>query len=431
MNDLHLSSDDRNTFQSHLDELSSKITSVLILIVILTGIWSFSIDEILNLTLTQLVPCDESCINIFSPDEWAGTRWLSAAILGIFTAAPFAMAQVYAFAKPGLLPSERRGMIIWMILMWALSISSLIFVLFNFLPWLYGYGHSINNDTGLAGRYDAAEMIRISISIAWAMILILAAMSIVTIAGASRLLWAGNSGWWRLRIHGLMLMLLWLVIPQNLPGLLFSLTIIASGLVEIIGWKSFRAPMPIAYGLKDILDIEGRTHRVLYVDCTCCGTSPSIEPLRGMGLVSYESVCRTTKQQDHLLDVVKRYGTSQIVFSGCMIESLPVEFVDSLRFLGCKIQSLNLSHLSVARTDNNLIDCQLAMAWMRHPWSETSAVKRCLKLIDSENPERVLYGNSIPFGLNMKPGEVWLTAPSESLLQEIEELGIEMTYISN
>ena len=228
-----------------------------------------------------------------------------------------------------------------------------------------------------------------------------------------------------------MLMLLWLVIPQNLPGLLFSLTIVASGLVEIIGWKSFRAPMPIAYGLKDILDVEGRTHRVMYVDCTCCGTSPSIQPLRGMGLLSYESVCRTTKQQDHLLDVVKRYGASQIVFSGCMIDSLPVEYVDSLRFLGCNVQSLNLSHLSVARTDNNLIDCKLAMAWMRQPWSETSAVKRCLKLIDSEKPDRVLYGNSIPFGLNLLPGEVWLTAPSESLLQEIEKLGIVVTYISN
>ena len=104
-----------------------------------------------------------------------------------------------------LLPSERRGMIIWMIMMWILSLSSLVFVLFRFLPWLYSYGHSFNGEIGLVGRYDAAEMLRISISIVWAMILILAAMSVVTIAGASKLLWSGNSGWWRLRIHGIML----------------------------------------------------------------------------------------------------------------------------------------------------------------------------------------------------------------------------------
>ena len=163
MNDLHLSSDDRTPFQAHLDELSRKITSVVILIVILTGIWSISIDEILRYTLNQLDPCSESCINIFSPDEWAGTRWLSAAIMGVLTAAPFAMTQAYGFAKPGLLPSERRGMIIWMILMWILSLSAIVFVLFRLLPWLYGYGHSFNGDTGLVGRYDAAEMLRISI----------------------------------------------------------------------------------------------------------------------------------------------------------------------------------------------------------------------------------------------------------------------------
>ncbi|MGB1474869.1 MAG: twin-arginine translocase subunit TatC [Candidatus Poseidoniaceae archaeon] len=431
MNDLHLSSDDRTTFQEHLDEMSRRITSIVILIVILTGIWSISIDEILRYTLSQLDPCVDECVNIFSPDEWAGTRWLSAAILGVFTAAPFAMTQAYGFAKPGLLPSEKRGMIIWMILMWIVSLSSLVFVLFRFLPWLYGYGHSFNDETGLVGRYDAAEMLRISISIAWAMILVLAAMSVVTIAGASKLLWSGNSGWWRLRIHGFMLMLLWLVIPPNLPGLLFSLTITASGLVEIIGWKSFRAPMPVGYGLKDILDVEGRIHRVLYVDCSCCGTTPSITPLEGMGILSYHSVCRDTEEQDHLIDVVKRFGASQIVFSGCMVESLPVNYLDSLRFLGCSVSTLNLSRLTTIRTDDNLVDCNLAMAWIKDPWSDTSAEKRCVAVIQTHDVSTIIYGEAVPFGLNLQPGEAWLTSPTDSLLNEIEKLGVNLTYSSN
>ena len=431
MSDLHLSSDDRTPFQEHLDEMSRRITSIVILIVILTGIWSISIDEILRYTLTKLDPCNDSCVNIFSPDEWAGTRWLSAAILGVFTAAPFAMTQAYGFAKPGLLPSERRGMVIWMILMWILSLSSLVFVLFRFLPWLYGYGHSFNDDTGLVGRYDAAEMLRISISLAWAMILVLAAMSVVTIAGASKLLWSGNSGWWRLRVHGFMLMLLWLVIPSNLPGLLFSLTILASGLVEVIGWKSFRAPMPVAYGLKDILDIEGGTHRVLYVDCSCCGTTPSIEPLEGMGVLSYKAVCRSAEEQDHLLDSVKRFGASQIVFSGCVIESLPPSCVDSLRFLGCSSKTLNLSHLSAIRTDKNMTDCELAMACLTEPWSDRRASQRCIDLIRNENVRHIYYGEDIPFGLNLQPGEVWLFSPTDSLLNEIKKLGINVTHSSN
>ena len=42
----------------------------------------------------------------FSPDEWAGTRWLSAALLGIFTAAPFAM--VKRMALPNLAYFKRK-----------------------------------------------------------------------------------------------------------------------------------------------------------------------------------------------------------------------------------------------------------------------------------------------------------------------------------
>ena len=51
--------------RDHLDELSRRFTYVVILVIILTGIWSFSIDQILRYTLQQLDPCNQSCINIF------------------------------------------------------------------------------------------------------------------------------------------------------------------------------------------------------------------------------------------------------------------------------------------------------------------------------------------------------------------------------
>jgi Sec-independent protein secretion pathway component TatC len=431
MNDLHLSSDDRSSIQAHLDEFAKRITSIIILVVILTGIWSLSIDEILHHVLLRLDPCSDSCINIFSPDEWAGTRWLSASLLGLFTAAPFAMVQAYTFARPGLLPSERKAFVAWMVIMWGLALCSLVFTVAEFLPWLYVYGHSFNDETGIVGRYDAAEMLMISISIAWAIILVLAAMSVVIIAGMSKLLWSGNAGWWRLRIHSFMLMLLWLIIPDGLPGLLFTLTFIASGLVEVAGFRAFRAPMPIGHGLMDLLDIEGRTHRVLYVDCSCHGTSPKVSPLKGMGHVSYESVCRSSNQQDMLMDVVKRFSADKVVFSGCVIESLPIDYVDSLRFLGCETQSLDLAHLSVIRTDGNSIDADLAMACVQGPWSELSVNQRCKEILSNSKCEAIYFGDRIPFGLNLQPNEAWITNPAPSLVETIEELGIIVNRLSN
>ena len=228
-----------------------------------------------------------------------------------------------------------------------------------------------------------------------------------------------------------MLMLLWLVIPANLPGLLFTLTILASGIVELIGWKSFRASMPIGHGMQELLDFEGRVHRVLYVDCRCCGTSPKIRPLKGMGMVEFTSVCRDSEQQDNLLDVVKRFNATKVVFSGCVVESMPVDYIDSLRFLGCDADSLNLARISVARTDSNDIDCKLAMASQTEPWSEESVVKKCLELLEDSGISTILFGNEIPFGMNLQSDEAWITNPSESLIQKIENLGITMKYCSN
>ena len=189
--------------------------------------------------------------------------------------------------------------------------------------------------------------------------------------------------------------------------------------------------MPVAYGLKEIFDVEGRIHRVLYVDCSCCSTTPSIKPLRGMGSVSYSAVCRDADEQDHLLDVVKRFGATKLVFSGCMIESLPVNYKDSLRFLGCSIQSLNLSHISVIRTDGDLVDCELAMAWLREPWSDSSAEERCLNLIESRNVVKLIHGDTIPFGLNLQPDEIWMSEPNDSLIEKVQKLGKKVTYVSN
>ena len=148
-------------------------------------------------------------------------------------------------------------------------------------------------------------------------------------------------------------------------------------------------------------------------------------------MVGYSAVCRNSEQQDNLLDVVKRFNATKVVFSGCVIESMPIDYIDSLRFLGCDTDSLNLARLSVARTDDNDIDFNLAMASQTKPWSDESAVKRCLSLLEDSEISTIMYGDGIPFGLNMQPDEAWITNPSKSLTQKIEDLGISMKYCSN
>lgn len=431
MNDMYLSTDDRDSFQSHFSELSRRLTSIIILIVILTLVWSFSIDQILNFTLKKLDPCEDSCINIFSPEEWAGTRWLSAGLLAILTSGPFIIIQSYGFAKPGLLPSERKAFLAWLISFWLISIITLLFTLTILIPEFYQYGHSFNAETGLVGKYDAAEMLKISIAITWATILILASTTIVIIAGKLQLLWSGNSEWWRLRIHGMMLMLIWIILPNSLPGLFIGLTLLASGMVEIIGYKQFRKPMPIGYGMKDMLDKEGKLHRVLYADCSCFGTSPKIEPLSGMGVLEMNAVCRSVDEQNLLLDTVKRFNVNQVIFSGCKIDSFAPQFIDTLRFLGCSFKSLDLSHLDAIRTDGSLIDCKLAMASLTDPWSYNQVEIRLKEILLEYNIEKIYHGSEIQFGMNLMTNEGFIKTSDDEIIKSISKVVDDLTYVSN
>ena len=431
MEDIHLSTDDRVEIQVHLQELTKRISTIIILIGILTLIWSLSIDQILNFVLSRLDPCDNSCVNIFSPEEWAGTRWLSAGLLAIFTAGPFIITQIYSFAKPGLLPSERVVLFSWMIFFWIISFFSIYYTMIELLPTVYQYGHSFNEGTGLVGRYDAAEMLKISIAIAWTIILILASSSVVLIAGLMKLLWSGNAEWWRLRIHGMMLMLIWLILPNDLPGLFITLTILAITTVECAGFKHFRNPMPVGYGLKDLLNNDGRIQRVLYADCTCCGVSPKVAPLEGMGVISFNSVCRNEDEQNILLDSIMRFNINQVIFSGCSIQSLPVQLLDSLRFLGCEYRTLDLARLSTIRTDNSDVDFQIAMSTLTDPWSESQMVKRCMDIVFHYNVKSIFYGDKLEFGLNLNSEEAWITSPSDKLLEVLIKNGVRINRSSN
>ena len=431
MSSIHLSSDDRSTMQSHLSELGKRLTSVTILAVILTIIWSFSIDIVLNQVLTRLDPCNGTCVNIFSPDEWAATRWFAAAMMGLLTTAPFAITQAYSFSAPGLLPSERKGFLLWMFTVWILSIIALWLTIMHIIPNLFAWGHTFTEGTRLQGRYDAAEMLRICLSVAWSIVLVLAASMVVSIAGKSRLLWAGNSGWWRFRVHGMMLMLLWISIPSALPGVMISLTIMSIAIVECVGFFYFRAQAPSGHGLQDIFDRDGGIHRVLYADCSCCGTTPSITPLKGMGLAKFDSVCRSSKEQDNLLDLSKRYSVTNLVFSGCLIESLPSNFVESLEFLGIEIKSLNIAHLTTIRTDMNEVDLHLAMASLIDPWSVASSCEKISQIAEGNSIESLYYSDEIPFGFQLKSGEAWITGLNDSQVQLLSNSGINLIPYSN
>ena len=136
-----------------------------------------------------------------------------------------------------------------------------------------------------------------------------------------------------------------------------------------------------------------------------------------MGIVSYNGVCRYNDEQDILLDLLKRFRITDLVFSGCVIESLPSELVNSIQQFGVSIRSLDLAHLATIRTDDTSIDCQLAMAGLNEPWSISSSDDKILKILLEKEIAALHYGDIIPFGLQLSSDEAWISSPTDSLIE--------------
>ena len=64
------------------------------------------------------------------------------------------------------------------------------------------------------------------------------------------------------------------------------------------------------------------------------------------------------------------------------------------------------------------------MAWQIGPWSEKSAIERCVALLQHGNITDVKCGKSIPFGLNLQLNEAWISNPTKLLIRDLENMGL-------
>jgi len=176
--------------------------------------------------------------------------------------------------------------------------------------------------------------------------------------------------------------------------------------------------------------VDGGVNRILYVNCSCYGTTPSIKPLHGMGIIKFQNVCDDKTQQNHLLDIVKKFRVNKLVFSGCNIGELQFNLTQSFKFLAVEISSLDLAHLSTIRTDGDLVDMDLAMAGLVGPWSQKNSDEKIQQIIRHNELKTIHYGKQIPFGMQVVKGQAWIKNPSDLLLQSLEEKGISIVHES-
>jgi Sec-independent protein secretion pathway component TatC len=412
MGGLKLAADEDLPLDNHLSEFSYRASLLLLLVAILTVVWSFQIDSILTYTMRVLDPCLDSCMNVFEPAEWTALRWLSSALLAMISVGPLAIQQIYSFSARGLMPAERRWLLSWLASTWLLACGSIYFTMNYLMPKFFAMGHSVQADVGLIGRYDAAETLGLSLALAWSELMVLIAISALIIAGKTNMVHRENADGWRLRIHGTMVMLLWLVMPDSTPGAWIGIAIIAVTLVEFFAHGPLNQSMPTPFRLKEILDTEGGLRRILMADCACEAACPKNYIPENIGIFSADGLCSRASERDSLLQVIAHSKITDLIITGCDSSPLPDSFKQSLQSLQCDLRGLDLMRIANSRTIKQEpigLDADLAKASMIDPWSKEVVQNKCQEIFMTHNEvEFLISSKPPPFGLQMQPDQAWL-----------------------
>ena len=396
---FQLEHDTSNHVQEHLNELTSRVTFTLFLASITTVVWLTQIDALLQTLLAQIDPCESDCLNLFDPAKWSAVRWMSAVLLGILTVMPIGLYQMWKFTKPGLLPSERMWMKTW-ILAGVLSTIIAVTLTIGFLfPILFDTGHQTHQSMELDAHYDPVHMLSIVIAVIWTEVIVACAVFAMMLAGILGMLNEETADWWRIRIYGLVLLLLLASLPE-FGGLAITLSVLAIATIELSSRKWLRGKVPLFDGFESIMDAEGELRKILLVDCSCNNKAASIpkEINSPIPIYSMNSLCTSPKDRERILEKIIQHRLSDVILRGCSLESLPDSFKSNCNSLGCTLRELNRVRNQEEKKlprSLHITEVELSIASLHDPWPKSKLADRIITVLQNSQVETLILDTRV------------------------------------
>ena len=411
--ELSLSTDSNRPLTSHLDELTGRAGLLLFALLTFSLFWIWWVDEILSYYLQILSPCTvEECMSVYAPAEWVAIRWLSVLLLSTICIIPLICWQMHSFASPGLLPRERRWLRRFIGIGGFLAVSAVLGTTLFALPKLYLWAHTGGNASGVSAAYDAVELLRLSLSIAAVELVFILALLASLIAGITGLLNAATLSWWRWRLHGISLLLIWALLPADLVGprmLLMLISVIALEVSFLPFSSSLQGDQILPAG-DGILDSQAALRRVAIVDCSCSGACTLTDQYAGstcMAKHTAQALCLSAEERDILIQEAMMQRWTDVIITGCDSTPLPEHLRKSMDSLSIQMRGLSLLDIVASRPGGEISskDLQFAMAGLNDPWAEGDIAGR----LDSISRDGKLHvGRKMPWGLVLDKKEYFV-----------------------
>ena len=337
-----------------IEEATSRFGTIILLVLISSLAWIFLVDDVLGYLLSELVPCERSCTNLYDPYSWTRLRWISAFILSFIPLIPFTFYQTYRFLEPGLFLREKKYLFrvfFFVSFFFLLSVYATVTVI---LPALYTWGHASVLGAGFSANYDAVSILYLSVSVVWSIMVLTGYISITLSAGGLNIINRKNIDSWRWSIYSSLFFLIYLTTNFSDIGIQWIvLGIMILILESIISAYSMNFSTDIM-GLNTILDSEYRERNILLVDCSCDGlivndTDVRINPV---GQLSVRNLCDSDSEREVVLDAINYSKITDLIISGCSSDPLPSSFKRSCNYMSCNLSGLNLLSIDSMRTSS-------------------------------------------------------------------------------
>lgn len=342
-----LDSDATTHPQTHLDELSLRVTVWFLVTAVLTLVWSLYVDSVLEHLLRILTPCNGPCMNVYDPAQWSAVRWSTALLLALFSSLPVMLHQIHQFAKPGLMRSEFLALKRWT------RVSSISFLIvayslvFHIIPDVFSMGYNQHLSAGLVAQYDAVQILMVTLYLVWVCWLFFATWLLMFLAGTVGLITRATSDWWRLRIYGIGTLLLIVTLPDHARSMMLPLITVYLVCIEVIGTPWFQKSTSVHGEAKQRFDQEGRRRKYGIIDCSCEGANlhQGHAFVEGFSTFMANGVCRSTEEQERIYEHLIRNGLTDAVVTGCDTMNCPIPFKQNLQTLDVHLHGLNLMRL--------------------------------------------------------------------------------------
>ena len=299
---------------------------------------------------------------------------------------------------------------------------------------IFETGHRTHESMLLDARYDAVHMLSIVIAVIWTEIIVACGIFAMMLAGIVGMLNKESADWWRLRIYGIVLLLLLASLPE-FGGLAVLLSVLAIGSIELSSRKWLHASPPIFQEKKSIMDAEGGIRNVLMVDCACDGAAlPLPQQLKApFPVFSAHSLCGSESERERVLEIALQHRLTDLIISGCSSEPLPNSFKSNCHSIGCSLRGIDVLKTQSHRTlpsPFTQIELELKIACLQDPWPSSKLHERILPLLEDSNIEELIIDTRKPsesWGMQIRPEQVLLELDKsflDQVQQHITHLGI-------